>query len=151
MTGARRRLGLKECHQLGSSMSSSLVGWLCKQLWVVVASCITTKLTPCFEFWNSNVNYRLGLLKGPPASLRQAWEMGMVLWMLKGVSIVLWFRETILYLVVSEIIQVEKDSRNCDCCLLLCFSKDWERRLAKEGSLAPHTLKKLTKIQGVWQ
>ena len=47
----------------------------------------------------------------------------------------------ILYLVVSEIIQVGKGSHNYYV-LLLCFSKGWEGKLAKEGSLALHTRKK---------
>ena len=53
-------------------------------------------------------------------------------------------RKTILYLVVS-LIQVGKVPVIV-CVMLLCFSKGWEGRLAKEGSLAPHTREKFRVI-----
>ena len=52
--------------------------------------------------------------------------------------------KTILYLVVS-LIQVGKIPVIV-CVMLLCFSKGWEDKLAKEGSLATHTREKFRVI-----
>ena len=53
-----------------------VVGGYERQLWAVLASCITTILYTTFEFGNSNMKLQLESFKRAPAALKQGERLG---------------------------------------------------------------------------
>ena len=53
-----------------------VVGGYARQLWAVLANCITTILDPTFEFGNSNMKLQLESFKRAPTALKQGERLG---------------------------------------------------------------------------